>query len=39
MTRSRLTAETRGREGELAFERTVEGGFGFITYFGGDLSH
>ena len=39
MSRSRLTAETRGRNCELAFERTVESGFGLIAHFGCDLSH
>src|SRR5215472_15228373 len=39
MSRFRLTAETRGRNCELAFERPVESSFGLIAHFGCDLCH
>src|SRR6266852_5565871 len=39
MSRPRLAAETRGRNGELALERPVKSGFGLIADFGCDLCH
>ena len=39
MSRPRLAAETRGRNGELAFERPVESGLGLVADFGCDLRY
>jgi hypothetical protein len=39
MSRSRLIPKSRGRNCELAFERTVESSFGLVAHFGCDLCH
>lgn len=39
MSRSGLTAETRGRSFKLAFESPVESSFRFVPNFGCDLRH